>query len=1147
MTKSSGKSDARGWKLAASMWALSIGAGFGLAGTAEAVVTPDTVPPDSIVDTGNDRPYIVGLGIRTEAGNAGGSCTGLLINPRTVLFAAHCVDGLNPDAYDGDAPGNRAQVGYTTDPTFGRTNLREYLFGSDFGVPPGDARTIDARSVMVWYDPRSRFGPLADPNGGTFLPADIAIAGFDTPTELLGRDAQDGVGLLFSPVDRLMQVTIAGYGQAGNGMTSLRLAGTENTFFRRVATNMLGYLGSERDISNGSEPQDVSDIFNPPGLNYQDLYWMDFDDPLNRPFDTSVAANYGPPAGTNAGATTTLDFNIFNDEATANEAITAAGDSGSPLITDAYGRDVSLGVLSQGSRSFFDITGFEDDNFVHFTAFSNFGTTAGYNPLFLFWDQIVVNNPYKYVQAQGGNREWTDPTTWVQEIDPLYYTLSSHGTLRNRLPNTPALGSSDAADNIGTINPNPSPIAACAFTVCPTTGGGSQPMPDSVALPGAEEVQHGGSPPPPPPPGPSTADWLTGGLIPVGSGALTGPGTTNFVPDNTNGTAGLQNSARWFEVNLRNYGRVTLRDADIEIDRLNIRGFGAELRIRDTASLTTNLTSYLDYGRLRVDGEFNPLAFDIFLGIVEGKGTINAPGGVSNFAGVISPGGDDIGTLTINGDYAQGGYGSVLFQIGRTSTDLLQINGAADIAGNLLVQSDRRLRFGNRFTVLQASSVTGNFDRTLGSGTLLFGRTEADADSIDLVIDARRLSGYFGSGTLWGSLATALDTARASGAYNSLAGVFDRIDYIPVESLSFALPTIAPTNAFQTVPLAVGYEQDVTRGLAARATELRSGVRGMSQRSMLTGLRIAQAGVGSGEEGASGLSGGGSPLDLGDRVGVFVSGQGNVSSIGDEAYEGDRYNPASLTSMSSAEMTVGADYRVNDNFAIGIATSVSRYMARDLEDGITPLDHTGYGTMLYATAWQGGWHVDGYVGVARHDYEVSRQVGAYFGDSADAAPGAVQTLGGISAGWAFEPTSGLTVGPTIGLRYSQLRLDAYGEAGGGDLALEVDGRTLTSAAVEAAFEVSYQPSATSPFAAYGRVGFVSELGDGSDLVQAHFLAAPDVAFSLERSLSPNWVSSSMGMSYQFSNGAAAHIEATSDAGRGELSNTSMRAGLSWQF
>lgn len=1150
----------RGWSAAASAIALALGAGLGTATDAQALVTPDTVAPADAVDTENSRPYWVGLGIRGEAGNTGGTCSGLLINPRTVLFAAHCVDGLDPDAYDGNAPGNRAQVGYTTDPTFGRTNLREWLFGQDFVVPAGDSRVMDASSVMVWYDPRSRFGPLADPNGGTFLPADVAIAAFDTPTELLGRDARDGIGLLFSPVDRLVQVTIGGYGQSGNGMTSFRTAGTtEESFFRRLGTNMLGYLGDERTITAGVYPGAVADILEPAGLNYQDLYWVDFDDPLNRPFDATISAN--PGTGTvNPGATTNLDFNVFADEATAQESITAAGDSGSPLVTSAYGREVSLGVLSQGSRFFHDVIGFPNDNFVWFPQFSNFGTTAGWNPLFLFWDQIVVNNPYKYVTARAGNREWTDPNTWVQEIDPLYYTLNRHGQLQNRLPTTAALGSSDAAANLGTINPNPAPPAACAFLgTCPATGGGSDPAIVNQAMPGQEIFgdasavesggRHGSSPPAPT--GPSTALWSDGVLIPVGSGALTGPGTTGFVPNNTNGTPGLQNSTRFFEVNLREGGTLSLTGANVTIDRLNIRGVGSRLNIRSNASLTTTITSYLDAGRITVDGAFNPLAFDVYLGIVEGSGVINAPGGVANYAGVISPGGNNIGTLTINGDFAQSGWGTVLFQIGKHSVDRLVVNGDVTMSGNLLVDSDRRLRFGDRFVVVQGQTISGNFDRTFGSGTLLFGRTVADADSIDLVIDARPLHSLF-SGGFWQSLALALDRGRFNGNYEALSGVYDLIDNTPLEYLEFTLPRVAPMNAFQTVPLAVGYQRDFTLGVDARTAELRAGVMGVSQRSVLAGYRIAQAGLDErDQDAAAGLSATRrNPLELGERVGLFISGRGNLSAVGGEMYEGDRFNPSSLTALSSADLTVGADYRVSDGFAIGVATSMSRYISRDEQRGITPLEHSGYGAMVYASMWDGAWFLDSYAGMSRHDYAQQRMPGLNLYSAADAAPGAVQTMFGVRAGWSFEPMQGLTIGPSLALRHSALRLDSYRESGADSFALEIEQRSIVSTTVESAVEFAFQPVSNgrlSPFAAYGRVGLAYELGDGLDRVSARFIAAPDIGFDLARDLDRQWVTAASGFSYRFGENSSLHLEAVSDIGRENMSNTSIQAGFNVRF
>ena len=63
----------------------------------------------------------------------------------------------------------------------------------------------------------------------------------------------------------------------------------------------------------------------------------------------------------------------------------------------------------------------------------SYGTDSFYQPLFLYWDWIVANNPYRYVTAAAGNRNWEDATTWVTTLDPAYQILAG-GQLVNGLP-----------------------------------------------------------------------------------------------------------------------------------------------------------------------------------------------------------------------------------------------------------------------------------------------------------------------------------------------------------------------------------------------------------------------------------------------------------------------------------------------------------------------------------------------------------------------------------------------------------------------------------------------------------------------------------------------------------------------------------------
>ena len=124
-------------------------------------------------------------------------------------------------------------------------------------------------------------------------------------------------------------------------------------------------------------------LFGEPGGLPQSLYLTDFDSRIGQ-------AGYNPVAGS---PTRSYDFDLYDGGALPNEGTTAGGDSGGPLIADqAFAKPVVVGVLSGGSRFFGP------------QPFSSYGTTSFYQPLFMFWDQIVANNSYAYVSALAGDK-----------------------------------------------------------------------------------------------------------------------------------------------------------------------------------------------------------------------------------------------------------------------------------------------------------------------------------------------------------------------------------------------------------------------------------------------------------------------------------------------------------------------------------------------------------------------------------------------------------------------------------------------------------------------------------------------------------------------------------------------------------------------
>lgn len=775
-----------------------------------------------------DPTNVNGIGqLVTDAGGGSiGLCTATLVNRRTVLFAAHCVNTRAATAYGAQSGGVGIGIGFETNTRANASGqpdeLVNWLLGA--GAGPGRFKSNTAQAFynisQVFYDPRSMAPASCTAPTSCFIEADIATAVLDAPA----RNVPTWT-MLFSPLASPAtintatgtgyHVTITGYGRNGTGTTGA----VGNDYRRRVAENILGGLTSinARNLF----------LFGTAGTpsRPQLLYFLDFDDPQRG----QIGAN-------------ARDFNGFRDNALPREGSTGPGDSGGPLIIDqAFGTNVRtvIGTLSGGSTFFTGQPG------------GSYGTQSFYQPLFLYWDWIVANNPYRYATALAGNRSWEDPTTWLTELDPAYRVLLN-GQLVNGIPTnlggtnqvtTPQFGEfcfqspnsssnpvSNECENAATGQPrNNVPntaesadplnaqivskeddVAGTAGTTAASRAGLDGAFDASQADPGFANTVN---------PAPTLANGL--------------PGATNFVPNNFDGVRATGAPARYYDVTLRNAGNVTL-SSNVTIDNFTIAGAQSQLTVAASGSLTSLVEVNHLTGVMNVNGTVTSVG-DYFLmsGLLTGTGRINAPF-LTSVIGNIAPGTlGTVGTLTIAGNLVLSSGSQLFIDTGGNGvSDLLAVvrssPGATDglaTLGGLVTVSARTgtsfVRFGDIYTILTAQGgISGTF-----TGAPISAILRPDflytANTVQVRIAANPYAGVVNAGSrAQRAYASLLDSGRSRGA---LPGIYDILDLESAASIQSTLEALAPRTETLRTSLAIAAIDNGSRMIRDRLNAIQPG------------------------------------------------------------------------------------------------------------------------------------------------------------------------------------------------------------------------------------------------------------------------------------------------------------------------------------
>ena len=1062
-----------------------------IAAPALAVVPNETTTSGDIVDT-NDEYRGVGMFFRAD----GFVCTGTLINPRTVLFAAHCVNDVPEEAYNVDDIPAAWSFNVNALPGF------QNWFANNFASNP-DLAVFNVN--RIFYNAQS----LQNPQALGFIEADIALASLDTPAAGIPTWA-----LLFTTlpapesIDPVRgtgyHVNIVGYGGTGNAFQGA-VGGVD--FRRRAAENMLGGFLSLDDrnlVLFGAES----------GLP-QNLYQLDFDS-QNRDV--------------------VFDINVHRDDALPNEGTTAGGDSGGPLLLGAANNtlsdeDLVIGVLSGGSRFFGP------------QRFSSLGTTSFYQPLSLYWQYIVANNPYRYVGARAGNGNWEDPNHWVSLLDPMYRVIDASGNVVNGLPTTPELGLNGTEGDFGGVcvefeDPDDicvdvatgqiegtfDPPAATGGTpaeltsnrgivnVAEITGGENSAMPAGVTLAAAE-----GSTAVRASQAAAGADAAEGDTLPAPTLANGLLGATGFVPDNIDAvtTAEVRVDPRYFDVTLSQAGTTTLSSA-VTIDRLTVRG-NAGLTVAASGDLTSLIDVNQFGGRVNVNGNLTSAGdYTLFAGMLEGTGTITAPF-LTSVTGVFSPATmGTTGTLTIDGNLVMSSGSTFLADFTSAGasdriavTGIANVGGVVGLGGGLTQQVSGT---GRQYTILTAEGgVTGTFQASTIS-SILSQRFIYQQNAVLMEIAAASYSTVIDpDDPVQAAYADLFDQNRGNAA---LAGLYG-LDFASPDTIRSTFTGLAPVNeqavrsiAGQTVNLLQNFNDARLR----EADRSRAGGKIAVTGSPLT---VAQAGLAPFGQpidmAAMALQSGTQETELRDAnlpedVALFIAAglvNGDVDSL-----PGFRRD----TEISGLFISGGLEFYPGDNTMLGLAGYFSNLEAD------TPLgqevDSSTYAVSLYMRhKFTDGPVLDGQFAMGTMGFDTTRTV-QFLGNSQTLTSSTDDLLVSGALGLSYDLDTGIgTISPGIEARYATVDLGVVRETGG-IAALAVDRETFKS--TQARFGFDYEKQAET-VQINANAQLVWEFEDGPQLLGANFAqgVGPNANFVLDTA-DHTWVE--LGLSAAIGNG-----------------------------
>jgi outer membrane autotransporter protein len=310
-------------------------------------------------------------------------------------------------------------------------------------------------------------------------------------------------------------------------------------------------------------------------------------------------------------------------------------------------------------------------------------------------------------------------------------------------------------------------------------------------------------------------------------------------------------------------------------------------------------------------------------------------------------------------------------------------------------------------------------------------------------------------------------------------------ELVPVAYLGKDLDLIDPHELTSMMTNVVLMEHVGNENLEQQMEDIRAGSSGFS----VNGLSLTSAGFDeglagpSGAEGESGKSVNAPTSAPGNRWGAYLTGLGEFSDVSSTS-DASGYN------LDTGGFTLGGDYRISNNFAVGLTGGYTHTDVNLSNNGDVYGDSGQFA--LYATAFTGGLYGDAAV-TGGYDSYSSRRT-ALFGTASGSTDGG--NLGTLFATGYDWKSGGLTIGPTADFQYTHVSIDGFTEHG--SLApLSIQAQQVNSLRTSLGMKATYSLK-IGPFRAVPelRAAWQHEYGDSTYSLESNFASGAGIGFKV---------------------------------------------------